>query len=198
MIVVADLAATDKSAGITLATAVMYLRILAIVAVFNLPLAKELGPALIGLGIAGLIIGAVQYRSARSSQNAAAERAPAEQRNPLELPTAAVFTMLFIVISLVSAWVGVEFGRSGILALAAVVGFADIDPFALNLAQGGVADLSASVAAMAILIATASNNLLKATYAAAFAGWRTSLPAVAALAALAALTVIAAFLVGRG
>ena len=191
--------APQARAGITLATAVMYLRILVIIAVFNLPLAKVLGPALAGLGLAGLIMGAMQYRSAMRSGRSAAATAPASvQRNPLELGTAAIFTGLFIIISLVSTWVGAEFGRDGILALAAVVGVADIDPFVLNLAQGGVADLSLAIAAAAILVATASNNLLKATYAAAFAGWRTSLPAVTALAALAGLTVIAAFLVGRG
>jgi uncharacterized membrane protein (DUF4010 family) len=185
-------------AGITLATAVMYLRVLVIVSVFNLPLAKELAPALAGLGIAGLVVGIVQYRYAAPSRKSGGDRAPTEQRNPLELGTAAIFTGLFVVISLVSTWVGAEFGRSGILALAAVVGIADIDPFVLNLAQGGVADLSPSVAAAAILVATASNNLLKATYAAVFAGWRLSFPAVASLTSLAALTIIAAFLVGRG
>jgi uncharacterized membrane protein (DUF4010 family) len=185
-------------AGITLATAVMYLRILAIVAVFNLALAKVLAPALLGLGIAGLIGGAVLYRFAPPPPKAAAASPPAAPRNPLELGTAVVFTALFIVISLVSTWVGAQFGRSGIYALAAVVGISDIDPFVLNLTQGGVADLSSSVASAAILIATASNNLLKASYAAAFAGWRASLPAVAALAALAALAIAAAFVVGRG
>jgi len=185
-------------AGITLATAVMYLRILVIVAVFNLPLAKELGPALASLGIAGLIVAAVQYRYTTPSRKTQQDLAPTQQRNPLELGTAGVFTVLFIVISLVSTWVGAEFGRSGILALAAVVGFADIDPFVLNLAQGGVADLSATVAAMAILVATASNNLLKASYAVGFAGFRIAFPAVASLAGLAALTGVATLLVGRG
>jgi uncharacterized membrane protein (DUF4010 family) len=185
-------------AGITLATAVMYLRLLVIVSVFNLSLARELAPALVALGIAGLITGILLYRRAPPSRKSAEPRAPTVQRNPLELGTAAVFTGLFIAISLVSSWVGTEFGQSGILALAAVVGISDIDPFVLNLAQGGVADLSPSVAAAAILVATASNNLLKATYAAVFAGWRASLPAVASLASLAALTLVAAILVGRG
>jgi len=185
-------------AGITLATAVMYLRVLVIVSVFNLPLAKELAPALAVLGVVGLITGAVQYRYAAPSEKSPEDRAPSEQRNPLELGTAGVFTGLFVVISLVSTWVGAEFGRSGIFALAAVVGIADIDPFVLNLAQGGVADLSSSVAAAAILVATASNNLLKASYALVFAGWRASLPAAAVLTVLAALTVAAALLIGRG
>jgi uncharacterized membrane protein (DUF4010 family) len=192
--------APQARAGITLATAVMYLRILVIIAVFNLPLAKVLGPALASLGVAGLIAGALQYRLPARPRKPAPDTVspPTAQRNPLELGTAAIFTGLFVIISLVSTWVGAEFGRSGILALAAVVGVADIDPFVLNLAQGGVADLSLTIAAAAILVATASNNLLKATYAAVFAGWRTSLPAVAALAVLAGLAVIAAFLVGRG
>ena len=185
-------------AGITLATAVMYLRVLVIVSVFNLSLAKELAPALLALGVAGLITGTVQYRAATPARKSAEDRAPTEQRNPLELGTAAIFAVLFLIITLVSTWVGSEFGKSGIFVLAAVVGVADIDPFVLNLAQGGVADLSVSVAAAAILVSTASNNLLKASYAAGFAGLRIAFPAVASLTTLAGLTLVAAFLVGRG
>src|SRR6202050_4268208 len=48
-------------AGITLAPAIMYVRILAIVAFFNLELAWELAPWLGGLSLAGLIICALQY-----------------------------------------------------------------------------------------------------------------------------------------
>jgi len=47
------------------------------------------------------------------------------------------------------------------------------------------APLSAQGAATAVLIATASNNLLKAGYTGAFAGFRAALPATAALVALA-------------
>lgn len=185
-------------AGITLATSVMYLRVLVIVSVFNTPLAKALAPALAALGIAGLVTGAIQYWSAAPARKSPGDRAPTPQRNPLELGTAAIFAVLFLIITLVSTWVGSEFGRSGILVLAALVGVADIDPFVLNLAQGGVADLSTGLAAAAILVSTASNNLLKASYAAGFAGFRIAFPALASLTTLAALTVAAAFLVGRG
>ena len=54
-------------AGITLATAIMYLRILAIVAFFNRTLAWELAPALCGLSLAGLVICALQFRYAKPS-----------------------------------------------------------------------------------------------------------------------------------
>src|SRR5262249_4951851 len=84
-------------AGIAPATAVMYLRVLVIVTVFNVPLGKTLAPALASLGIAGLVAGAVQYRFAPPWRKPAADIGPATaQRNPLELGTAAIFTGLFI------------------------------------------------------------------------------------------------------
>lgn len=183
-------------AGITLATAIMYVRVLMIVAVFNLPLARALAPTMLGLCVVGLIAAALQYRHVASSASTPSEPTPA--RNPLELGAAALFAGLYVFISLASAWVGSEYGRSGIFMLAAVVGVSDIDPFVLNLAQGGAAELTSGALAAAILIATASNNLLKASYTALFAGWRASVPAVASLAALAALAVAGAFRVGGG
>ena len=46
----------------------------------------------------------------------------------------------------------------------------DIDPFVLNLAQGGLSGTTAQILTAAVLIAASSNNLLKAGYALAFAG----------------------------
>ena len=107
--------------------------------------------------------------------------------NPLELPSALIFAVLFVVISIVSTWVAAKFGSTGIYALAAIVGVTDIDPFVLSIAQGGVAHLELSSAAIAVLIAASSNNLLKAAYAAGFAGWRRSLASIASLVILALL-----------
>jgi uncharacterized membrane protein (DUF4010 family) len=55
-------------AGITLATAIMYLRILVVVAVFNLTLARVLAPWLCCLSLAGLVICALQYRLGKTSR----------------------------------------------------------------------------------------------------------------------------------
>ena len=51
----------NAQAGITLATAIMYLRILAVVAFFNLTLARVLAPWLCSLSLAGLVVCALQY-----------------------------------------------------------------------------------------------------------------------------------------
>ena len=48
-----------------------------------------------------------------------------------------MFALLFIITSLVSTAATAEFGATGIYSLAAIVGISDIDPFVLNLAQGG-------------------------------------------------------------
>jgi uncharacterized membrane protein (DUF4010 family) len=107
--------------------------------------------------------------------------------NPLELPSALVFAVLFVVISIVTTWVQAQFGRAGVYALAAVVGVTDIDPFVLSVAQGGVAQLGDQTAAAAVLVAASSNNVLKAVYAASFAGWRRSITSAGSLAMLAVL-----------
>jgi uncharacterized membrane protein (DUF4010 family) len=195
-VVLARRAAADAAmlpraqAGIILATALMYLRLLAVIAVFNPALALSLAPRLVVLSLLGLAFAAAQYRRARHGR--AAVKAGEEPSNPLELSAAALFAVLFVVVSIVSSWVKSHYGETGIEILAAIVGFTDIDPFVLSLAQGTTA-LPATVAGAAILIATASNNVLKAGYAAAFAGLRASLPASLALLVLAFGAVALAF-----
>jgi uncharacterized membrane protein (DUF4010 family) len=187
-------------AGITLATAIMYLRILVVVAFFNLGLARTLAPWLCCLSLAGLVICGLQYRlGGTSAANKQAEPSTAERvaANPLELIPAAIFAVLFIAVSLVSNWAKAEFGTSGIYTLAAIVGVTDIDPFVLNLAQGGTTGMSDSALAAAVLIAASSNNVLKALYAAFFAGGRATAASAIVLVLLAAIGVaFAVFLAG--
>ena len=179
-------------AGMMLATSVMYLRILAIIAVFDWSLAQRLAPVMLALFVLGVIAAAVQYWIARGHKSAAANTTP---RNPLELTAAVVFATLFVVISIATQWARSRFGAAGVDTLAAVVGFTDIDPFVLSIAQGGTGAMPVATASTAVLIAIGSNNVLKAAYAVVFAGWRASISAVAVLIALAAAGVAAALLV---
>ena len=168
-------------AGIILATAVMYLRILVIVAVFDPQLAGALAPTML-LSLAGAMAAGLQYRRARGNVSAAQGTKP---RNPLEFGAALVFAVLFVVVSVATQWARQRFGAAGVDALAAVIGFTDIDPFVLSIAQGGSGAMPANAATVAILIAIASNNALKAAYTVGFAGWRASVPAALTLGALA-------------
>jgi uncharacterized membrane protein (DUF4010 family) len=188
-------------AGITLATAIMYLRILAIIAVFNLTLARLLALPLCGLALAGFAICALQYFWAKPAPQEAkppAPMPPAPSGNPLELGPAAIFALLFIATSLASTWAKAQFGTSGIYALAAVIGISDIDPFVLNLAQGGTTGVPNAALAAAILIAASSNNMLKAFYAVSFGGGRATAASAAALILLAIAGVAIAIFVAVG
>jgi uncharacterized membrane protein (DUF4010 family) len=188
----------QAQAGITLATAIMYLRILAVIAIFNLGLARTLILPLCALSLAGFTFCAVQYRwpsasDKQSPQDTKQSIQLAASANPLELGAAAVFAVLFVAVSLITVVVKAQLGISGIYALAAIVGVSDVDPFVLNLAQGGVAGMDNAALAAAILIAASSNNVLKAGYAAGFAGGRATAASAAALMALALAGIAAAY-----
>jgi uncharacterized membrane protein (DUF4010 family) len=159
--------------GIVLATAIMYLRLLAIITAFDRPLGFTLTPPLLGLSILGGLAGVLLYRR---GVVAVMPQAAGQLENPLELIAAFTFALLFVAVSLLSSWVRGAYGAGGINILAAIIGVADIDPFVLSIAEGGSPpSLPVQAAAVAILIAASSNNLLKAGYTIAFAGIRASL-----------------------
>ena len=184
-------ARSELAAGIVAATAIMYVRLGVVVALFNPRFALALAPALAGLFVVGAVIAGLEWRRAvRQGQGGGLD---VSQTNPLQLQTAAVFAVLFVVISAVSAWAKAAFGSTGLYALAAVVGVTDIDPYVINIAQGGVAGLSLQTLAAAILIAASSNNVLKAAYTIGFGGWNIARRAAFLLLALAALGLGAAW-----
>ncbi len=169
--------------GIMLATSVMYLRLLIIIGIFNQSLALGLAPALLGLSAAGLVMAGMWYWITGAPGGHG--NPVSASSNPLELGAAVVFAALFVLISLVSAWARSQYGATGIYLLAAIVGVSDIDPFVLSLADHATGDMPVGVGIIAILIATSSNNLLKAGYTVAFAGRRAGLAPAAALGLLA-------------
>jgi uncharacterized membrane protein (DUF4010 family) len=167
----------DIEAGIIAATAMMYLRVLIVCSIFNTALGRTLAPWLAILCVAGLILAWIRHRLGAKPVGD-----PTLPTNPLQIGTAFVFAFLLVVVSLAATWVQTHLGREGVLALGAVVGFTDIDPFVLSLAQGGVANVGLVTSAMAILFATSSNNALKAIYTVLFSRRRESLVPAAALA----------------
>ena len=175
-------------AGMIAATAMMYFRILVMVAAFNHALGLRLALPLLALGALGL---AAAFLIARTRASVVPDHPPAP--NPLQLGTAVIFAAILIVISVISQWVQATLGSTGVLALAAVVGITDIDPFVISLAQGG-ATIAMGTAAAAVMIATSSNNILKTIYAAAFSRRRGSLIPGGALIALSALGLVAAWM----
>jgi uncharacterized membrane protein (DUF4010 family) len=185
----------DLAIGIIVATAVMYLRINAVIAFFNPQLGLLLLPATaICFALAAAI---ASWRWLRRSPQAAPAGSKLPAANPLQLGAAVTFAVLYVIVAVASAWVSHRFGERGIYTLATFTGLTDIDPFVLNLAQGGVAGMSPRAAAAAILVAASSNNVLKGCYALAFGGSRAARPAVLTLFLLASVGAVLALLYAR-
>lgn len=153
----------EITAAIVATTAMMYLRVVAVCAVFNMSLAAALA---LPLGVLATVAFALAYLFVRRSGPSPAQTASVE--SPLEVSTALIFAILLVVTSLATRWVQTHLGATGIVALGAVVGVTDIDPFVISVAQSGTVTAGVVASAMAIVVATASNNLLKAMYAVAF------------------------------
>jgi uncharacterized membrane protein (DUF4010 family) len=185
----AKTAPVDISAGIIAATSVMYLRIGIVVAIFNSGVALALAPALLALSAIGAAFTLYEWRQhvARPAKASLA----AEAKNPLQIPTALIFAAFIVVISVLTAWMRDTFGEAGIFALSAVVGLTDIDPFVLNIAQGGIAGLPIADLCAAILIASSSNDVFKACSALFFGRTAAKRPAII-LIMLSLLGIIAA------
>jgi uncharacterized membrane protein (DUF4010 family) len=176
-------ATRQAQTGIVLATSIMYVRLLIVIGVFNRALAFVAAPAMLGLAITGfLLAGGLYWFGPGRHQDTVPAATPG---NPLDPGAAAVFAASFVVVSLVSSWAVARFGTAGIYVLAAIVGVSDIDPFVLSLAQNGAGQVSIAVEVIAILIATSSNNLLKAGYAMAYSGGTRLIWPAAALTMLA-------------
>jgi uncharacterized membrane protein (DUF4010 family) len=179
----AGTARPDLAAGIVAATAVMYVRLTVIIALFNARFALTLAPAMFALFLLAAALAAYEWRRSGKRDGDRDLQVPAA--NPLQLPTAATFAAIFVVVSLLTQWIRTAFGQTGVLVLAAIVGITDIDPFVINIAQGGAAGLSITALSAAVLIAASTNNVAKAAYALGFGGTQLSLRPASKLLVLA-------------
>lgn len=183
-------------AGATLiASGMMYLRLTALVALFNRSLIAALAlPFTILAGLA-LLSGWLWTRLP------AAQGPPVvrefEPKNPLEMRSALLFAALFIAMLIATHLVVTYLGRAGVYSLAAVMGLTDVDPFIMGMTQAGGATTSLAVAAASILIAASSNNLIKGAYALFLADRETGMQSFAFLAALAAAGLAPLFWIAR-
>lgn len=171
------------SGATLIASGVMYLRLAGLVTLFNRNLIFSLGVPFAVL--AGAAIGAGWIWSRVPDAKAGEVVREFEPRNPLELRAAFLFALLFLSMLIATHLVVTYLGRAGVYTLAGLMGVTDVDPFIMGMTQsaGGVTPLT--VASTAILIAAASNNLVKGVYACALSGRKTGMQSLILLAGLA-------------
>jgi len=170
--------------GTTLvASGMMYLRLAVLVTLFNRNLVAMLGVPFVVLALLALVAGWLWTRVPdATSGDIQREYQP---RNPLEMRAALSFAAIFVVILVVTHWVTTYMGKSGVYALAAVMGVTDVDPFIMGMTQSAGGSTALTVAAGAILIAAASNNVVKGIYAYSMSDRPTGVRSLALLAGLA-------------
>jgi uncharacterized membrane protein (DUF4010 family) len=154
-------------AGATLlASASMYLRLAILVGIFNRDLLHLLAVPFLALAAAAAITGWFWSRRPKSFE--AKLHGEDEKGNPLELRAAFFFAAIFLLILVITKYALTYMGDRGALLLGAVIGFADVDPFIMGMTQSAGSITQLDVAAAAILLAAASNNVAKGIYAYAF------------------------------
>jgi len=177
------------SGSILMSSGVMYLRFLVLVGLFDWLLMKRLLVSFLLVGSAGIVAGWLW--SCRSDATGKRGEKDVADKNPLELSAAFLFALLFVVLLAATHYATLYLGRRGVYGLAALTGFTDITPFVLGLTQSSGTPLD--MAAAAILIAAASNSVVKGAYAFAFADRKTGTQALVLLLALAALGLLPLF-----
>jgi uncharacterized membrane protein (DUF4010 family) len=170
--------------SIVAASSVMYLRLVLLVLLFDRALAARLTPAFVSLAVVGGVAGWLVSR--RQDDDGVVAGGRGEVKNPLELGAAFLFAGIFVVVLVLTHLARQYLGRTGLYTLAALMGVTDVDPFILGLTQASPGELHPEVAAAAIVIAAACNNVVKALYAYGFADRATGKQSAALLLALAA------------
>ncbi len=179
--------AEEAAVAITMAVSMMYIRLIVLVAIFRVQAAALLGPPLLLFSaLAAAYAFWLNRRRDRGAPSAPGlpRTEAALHQNPLELNAAFLFGALFAALAWATKHALATFQDAGLRMMSLAVGFSDITPFVVSVLQGnfGIGDPQI---AQAVVVASASNNLLKAAYAWGAGSPRTARLAGPALVALA-------------
>jgi uncharacterized membrane protein (DUF4010 family) len=152
--------------GITIASTIMFVRVVIITAVIDAPLAKALAlpialPFIVGVGISIYL-----WKRKESEREAALQ-----VKNPMELWSAIKFGLMFAVVMFASKAGYEYFGSSGMYVTGVLSGLQDVDPFTISAARlAHESIVSPNTANASILVSCATNTLVKGGIAAALGG----------------------------
>jgi uncharacterized membrane protein (DUF4010 family) len=171
--------------SIVIASGVMYLRLIVLLGIFNRALMTLLAPSFAAL--AAIAIGVGWYWCSRAGGGDSETGPRHAPKNPLELGTAFAFALVFVAMLVATHFALDHFGRGGVYLLATAMGVTDVDPFVMGMTQAAPGATPLALAATAILIASAANNVAKGAYAYSLASRPAGRASLALLLGLAAL-----------
>lgn len=153
------------SGAIVLATGMMFIRIMALLLIFNTSLFVQTWYYFIIIFAITMATGFyIYYRQSPTAEQLQQIEDIEDDKNPLEFKVALIFAALFVIFTLATYYTIEHFGAQGLNALSFLVGVTDITPFIANLFQSDFM-VSASLIIAATLIASLSNNIMKLGYA---------------------------------
>jgi uncharacterized membrane protein (DUF4010 family) len=151
------------------ANLVMLVRIAGITAVVAPGALRTMLPLLLTALLLGLVPLLLMWRNSRSEADADAGEVVVG--NPLELPAALGFGLIYAATLVITAWINDHVGHTGIYAAAALLGMTDMDAISLSTLQMYLQNqLSISTASVALATAIGANLVFKAALAAIFGG----------------------------
>lgn len=160
----------EYSAGIIIASAIMFPRLALLAAIFNTALVVQLAFPLILLTLICLVPGIIFIR--KSSESEAVETGIGVG-NPLNMLNALSFAVIFVAI-LYAVYYGNEyFGESGLYYSGIIAGLADTTAITISMAKFAVEGDSLKLSSLVIIAATLTNTLVKLGIA-LFKGSRTT------------------------
>ncbi|MFN5084540.1 MAG: MgtC/SapB family protein [Novosphingobium sp.] len=176
--------------GIALASAVMFLRVIVLVAALA-PFALS---TLLAWAMPGMLTSlAGAWLLGRGSGKASAATSPdLALRNPFALGPALILAALVMVLSVAARWVLERFGDAGLAVVLALSGMLDVDSAIITMGNLPAGTIDPRLAALILMPPVLLNTLIKAGAAIGLAGWQQAWRSAAvllasALAALAAL-----------
>lgn len=188
-----DESAPVVSAGIALASAVMFIRVLILTGVLATSALPSLAVALAPAALVALLASAWQIR--RAARTTASGAGPVGNGNPFELLPALGFAALVAVLALATRWAEANFGDAGVATLIVITGSLDVDAAIVTLGGLPRGTLDPWVAGLVLAGPVLINTLFKAAIVVATAGWRKGmLGAMPLLASAAAIVVSLALL----
>ena len=183
----ADANTQQIASAIIVATAMMFLRILALAFIFDATLAGKLALPFISLSVLSVLISWLIMKIGKRHKEM--DFKPEKIKNPLEFKTALLFAFLFVAFALLTKFVMQHYGNRGLDILSFVVGITDVDPFLLSLFTGKFG-LALPVLGQATLIAVTSNNLIKLIYALSLGSHKLRKPLIIGFLIIIAVSVV--------
>ncbi len=147
---------SNYATGVILASSVMFVRVLIIVAIVNQNLLSSIWLPLIIFALAGFIITTFFFRKMQS------EILTEEiLKNPFELKSAFLFGAVFALIIFITKAAQVYLGDSGIYAASALAGLSSVDAIVVSISNLVSEVIPVSVAIKAIIISLIANTFVK-------------------------------------